>query len=236
MNTNILAVLIQEGSRMASEYLENRGPGAIQSSEANLERFLEESNLRLSKYTQAPEPEVTEVKPVKSAPATQIVNVNVTESAPAEGNAMSIEAGCVPCAMGHFGTCSGILNESIRFAHGKDGLASPEVVDRIGMCMDELNAMERVDLRPEMTYQLTGKEKELAERALTESRTIRHALEGVRDIRSLEEVAAHTQTARKDIGRQWFQNKMNTFTPDDKAEIQRRVLAKIEEMASEGVA
>jgi hypothetical protein len=236
VNTNILAVLIQEGSRMASEYLKNRGPGVPQVTEANLERFLEESDLRLSKYTGAPEPEIIEVKPVKSAPATQIVNVNVTESVPAEGKAMSIEAGCVPCAMGHFGTCSGILNESIRFAHGKEGLASPEVIDRIGMCMDELNAMERVDLRPEMTYQLVGKEKELAERALTESRTIRHALENVRDLPALEAAAAHTQESRKDIGRQWFQNKMTTFTPDDKAEIQRRVIAKIEEMAKEGVA
>ena len=136
------------------------------------------------------------------------------------------------CAMGHFGTCTGILNESLRFAHGQEGMASPEVIDRVNMCMDELNAMERVDLRPEMTVQLTGWEKELAERALTESRGIRHALEGIQDVNSLEKVAAQTQTTRKEIGRTWFQNKLQNMSPDDKDEIKRRVMAKIEEMAS----
>jgi hypothetical protein len=136
------------------------------------------------------------------------------------------------CAMGHFGTCTGILNESLRFAHGQEGMASPEVIDRVNMCMDELNAMERVDLRPEMTVQLTGWEKELANRALAESRGIRHALEGLKDVGSLEEVAAQTQTTRKEIGRAWFQNKLQNLSPNDKDEIKRRVMAKIEEMAA----
>jgi len=156
----------------------------------------------------------------------------IIESVPTESKATSIATGCVACATGHLATCSGILNESMRFAHGKEGLASPEVVDRIGMCLDELNAMERVDLRPEMTVQLTGWEKDLANKTLDESRQIRHALEGIQDINSLEQVAAKTQTVRKEIGRAWFQNKLNAMSPEDKEEVKRRVIAKIEEMAS----
>lgn len=70
-----------------------------------------------------------------------------------ETKATSIASGCVPCAIGHLGTCSGLLNEAMRFAN-KDGMTSPEVIDRVGMCLDELNAMERVDLRPEMVVNL----------------------------------------------------------------------------------
>jgi hypothetical protein len=87
-------------------------------------------------------------------------------------------------------------------------------------------------LRPEMTVQLTGWEKELAEKALTESRQIRHQLEGLKDINELEATAAKTQSTRKEIGREWFQKKLQTLNPDDKEEIKRRVLAKIEEMAA----
>jgi hypothetical protein len=136
------------------------------------------------------------------------------------------------CAMGHFGTCSGILSESIRFSRSPEGLASPEVIDRVNMCMDELNAMERVDLRPEMTVQLTGWEKDLANKALSESRNLRHMLEGLKSIDELEKASAMTQTTRKEIGREWFQKKLSTMSDTDKDEIKRRVMAKIEEMAA----
>ena len=136
------------------------------------------------------------------------------------------------CAMGHFGTCSGILNESIRFAKGADGMKSPEVIDRVNMCLDELNAMERVDLRPEMTVQLEGWQKELADKALSESRNIRHTLEGIHSYEDLEAVAARTQTSRKQIGREWFKNALPNMSPEDKEEVKRRVLAKIEAMAA----
>lgn len=135
------------------------------------------------------------------------------------------------CAMGHLGACTGILNESVRFAHSPDGLASPEVIDRIGMCMDELNAMERVDLRPEMIVQLQGWEKDLAERVLVESRGLRHKLENIKSVDELELAAAKTQTTRTEIGRSWFQNKMAGLSPEDKQEIRERVMAKIDELA-----
>jgi hypothetical protein len=129
-----------------------------------------------------------------------------TPAAP-PSKATEIPTGCVPCAIGHFGTCSGLLNEAMRFAHG-DGIASGEVIDRVNMCMDELNAMERVDLRPEMIASLPRRQKKIAESALSESRQLRHRLEGIRTADELEQVAANTQTVRREIGRAWYQERL----------------------------
>jgi hypothetical protein len=147
--------------------------------------------------------------------------------------AAAIATGCLPCSMGHFGTASGLMQETTRFSHGPDGIASPEVIDRINMSLDEFNALERVDLRPEMIVQLSGWEKELAQRALTESRAARHKLENIHTSEELEEVAAHIQTVRKEIGKEWFQNKLKALSPEDKEEINHKLLQKLNEMGSD---
>jgi hypothetical protein len=221
MDTNILAVLIQEGSKILSQSLRNRTPQSQPTTIDSVEKYVQDSELRLLPYA----------APTQPAPAGAI-QINVNQEQPYVPKATAIATGCIPCAMGHFGTCSGILSESIRFSRTPEGLASPEVIDRVNMCMDELNAMERVDLRPEMTYQLTGWEKDLANKALSESRSLRHKLEGLKSIEELEEASAMTQTTRKAIGREWFQKKLSTMPEADKEEIKRRVMAKIEEMAA----
>jgi len=118
-----------------------------------------------------------------------------------------IATACIPCAMGHYGTCSGLLNEAMRFA--KKDSASNEVIDRINMCMDELNAMERVDLRPERIADLPEWEKKLANKALINSRSLRHDLESLGEVSDLERLAASTQTTRNDIGREWFKRRLS---------------------------
>jgi len=144
-----------------------------------------------------------------------------------EGKAQSIEAGCVPCAIGHFGTCSGLLNEGMRFARD-DGIESSEVSDRVNMCLDELNIMERVDLRPELIADLPDWEKKLAERALTESRTLRHNLEEIATTKQLELVAATTQTARQEIGRGWFKERLFRMSPQEKKRLTEKAVEKLE--------
>jgi len=146
-----------------------------------------------------------------------------------EEKASSIEMGCVPCAIGHFGTCSGLLNEAMRFAK-KDGVGSSEVIDRVNMCLDELNAMERVDLRPEMITDLPDWEKKLANRALTASRATRHGLEGLTTGNDLEKVAASTQTARSDIGRGWFKERMTRMPKEEKKKLAEKAIEKLEEV------
>ena len=140
--------------------------------------------------------------------------------------ATSIPAGCVPCSIGHLGTCTGLLNEAMRFAH-KDGIQSEEVIDRVNMCLDELNALERVDLRPEMIHHLPEWEKTLAEQALTLSRSLRHDLEGLSNISSLEEISANTQTKRKEIGRTWFTKRISLLSPEQQKQVEEELRVRV---------
>lgn len=148
--------------------------------------------------------------------------------AESEEKATSIEAGCVPCSVGHLGTCSGLLNEAMRFAR-KDGINSSNVIDRVNICMDELNALERVDLRPEMITNLSPWEKELANKALKESRAIRHHLESLSSADDLEKAAANTQTARQEIGREWFQQRLAKMPKEAKTKLVEKTIEKLGE-------
>lgn len=152
-----------------------------------------------------------------------------------EGNgskATDIATGCVPCAIGHLGTCTGLLNEANRFAKS-DGVESEEVIDRANMCLDELNTMERVDLRPEMIASLPEWEKELANEALVASRTIRHGLEGLDSASSLESLAASTQTVRTKIGRSWFKQRIKRMNTEEKEQFHSKVIQKLENLVEE---
>jgi len=140
--------------------------------------------------------------------------------------ATGIATGCIPCSIGHLGTCSGLLNEAMRFAR-KDGVQSDEVIKRVNMCLDELNALERVDLRPEMIHDLPDWEKPMAEKALDLSRSLRHDLEQVPDLSMLEGISAKTQTTRNEIGKSWFKERFTRMTPEQ----QRLVEDKLREKA-----
>jgi len=144
-----------------------------------------------------------------------------------EGKASSIAAGCVPCAIGHLGTCSGVINEAVRFAK-KDGVQSSEVIDRVNMCLDELNAMERVDLRPEMIVNLPEWESNLANQALVTSRSVRHELEGLSSAKELERTAANIQRTRTEIGRGWFKERLSRMPKEEKGKLVEQAIEKLE--------
>lgn len=197
MDKETLAVIIQEGSRVISMLMRNRD--LFSSSPSSVDEQA------------APEP---------ASGHAAVVQTEQTRKATA------IATGCVPCSLGHLGTCTGLLNEAMRFAR-TDGVGSDEVISRVNMCMDELNALERVDLRPEMLQDLPPWEKDLAEKALALSRSVRHGLEGISDVNTLETVAAQTQTSRQEIGRAYFKERLSRMTPEQqqqvKQELQRRV-------------
>lgn len=142
--------------------------------------------------------------------------------------ASSIEAGCVPCAIGHLGTCSGSMAEALRFGR-KEGIASNEVISRINLCLDELNIMERIDLRPELIANLPKWERELANKALSESRSARHRLEGISTTDDLEQVAADIQSARQSIGKDWFKQRLANMSPEEKKRVAEKAIEKMEE-------
>ena len=125
-----------------------------------------------------------------------------------EARGDDVATGCVPCSISHFGTCAGLLSEAMRFAR-KDGLDSNEVLDRINKSLDELNALERVDLDSEKIYYLPPEEKDIAAKSLNASRATRHALESLTTVDDLEKVTADVQTVRKDIGRDWYRYRLS---------------------------
>ncbi len=185
MNSQLFTVFIQESTRFLSQYLRSRP----QKRPAILDEPIEEEEpLELIR-------EPLEV--IESEPAAQ-----------PENKATSIEAGCIPCSLGHISTCSGLLSESMRFAR-KDGINSNEVVDRVGLCIDEISALERVDLRPQLIVNLPPWEKELARKILLESRNIRHGLEKISTVEDLEKIAAQAQIVRQEIGRTWFNHRLS---------------------------
>jgi len=152
-------------------------------------------------------------------------------SVPISEKATDIKTGCVPCSIGHLGTCSGLINEGMRFAR-KDGIQSDEVISRVNMCLDELNALERVDLRPELIHGLPDWEKTLAEQSLSLSRTLRHDLEGLSSVSQLEAVAAKTQTKRQEIGQSWFKQRLSLMSPEQRGEVEKVLRKRVEERAA----
>lgn len=101
---------------------------------------------------------------------------------------------CLACSSDHFSTTSGMLNEALRFK--KEGMGSWEIQRRMGIALDELNAMERGDLHADQIARLTGKEKQLADEAKDDSRDLRHKINAIHSVEDLENVAAEAAIVR----------------------------------------
>lgn len=124
--------------------------------------------------------------------STETTTTEETTSAITKGTA------CLPCSQGHLSTTSASLSEAVRFARDK-GIRDPEVVRRIRIALDELNIMERIDLAPDETAKLKGKEKELADWVLTKSRDLRHTITAIRDAEGMEQAAAKASEATEEF-------------------------------------
>ena len=110
---------------------------------------------------------------------------------------------CIPCSRDHLSVASSALSEAIRFARDK-GIRDPEVLRRIRIALDELNAMERIDLAPDETARLKGAEKELAGWTLKQSRNLRHAITAIKDVETMEQAAARASAVTEEfMGRLW---------------------------------
>lgn len=105
---------------------------------------------------------------------------------------------CLQCCRDHWSTISGALSEGLRFARS-DGMESRDVRGRIGLALDEHNIMERIDLAPQALAGLKGKEKELAEWSLTNSRELRHAIGEIRTVDDMEKAAAQAARLREEF-------------------------------------
>lgn len=135
--------------------------------------------------------------------------------------------GCIPCSVNHLSTCSGLLSEALRFARS-EGLGSEEVISRVGLCGDELNAAERVDLRAEKVAELPPAEKELAHQLLVEVRGLRHQLENLADAQGLEGLTARMQSLRTQVGKEWWMLRLRNLSPEEKAKLKELAQKKVE--------
>jgi len=139
----------------------------------------------------------------------------------------SVATACVPCALGHFSTSAGLLNESVRFKG--EGITSNEILDRVAKVLEEQNTLERVDLTQEKIQLSPAWEKKLAEEALQQSRKLRHYLESFTSIEHLEKAAADTESYYKRLFREWFRQRFSHLGPA-KAE---RIAEKVDELSAE---
>ncbi|HUV55838.1 MAG TPA: hypothetical protein VMV84_01265, partial [Dehalococcoidales bacterium] len=178
----LVGVLLQEGGRIISEII----------------RIRPISTKRPGKPQESISQEI---------PGDEKVEV-ITLKSSIEEKVVDVKTGCVACSLGHLGTCTGLLNEAMGFAR-HDGLNNVEVIDRMNKCLDELNALERVDLDSEKIAYLPDNEKKLALTALEASRNTRHNIENISSVDELERITAETQTVRMAIGRKYFQDKLS---------------------------
>lgn len=105
---------------------------------------------------------------------------------------------CLSCCRDHFSTISGALSEALRFARS-DGVTSKDAQGRIGLALDEMNIMERIDLAPQAIAPLKGKQKELAEWALQNSRELRHTVGEITTVDDMEKAAAQAARLREEF-------------------------------------
>ncbi len=124
----------------------------------------------------------------------------------------AVATACVPCAVGHFSTSAGLLNEAVRFKG--EGITSDEVMDRIAMALEQQNTLERGDLTPEKIQNSPPWEREIAEEALQQSRSLRHRLETIESIDDLEQAAADSETTYKKLFRGWFKQRFAHLGPE----------------------
>lgn len=144
------------------------------------------------KYRRTTQPKIQEKQPVETPPEKQ-----VTTPPSIDMTMERIESGvaCLACSRDHFSTASAMLNEALRFAREK-GVSDWEVQRRLGIALDELNAMERGDLHATQIQNLQGKEKEIANNALNNSRDLRHRITAIKDAQDLESTAAKASNIR----------------------------------------
>ena len=138
-----------------------------------------------------------------------------------ESQAAQIATGCLPCALGHFSTSSGLLNEAVRFKG--EGMLSNNILDKIAGALEEQNTLERDDLSSVKIQGLPEWERPIAEEALTQSRQLRHRLETIQSIDELVQVAADTKRYYIKLNRQWYRGRFSNLGTKKAEAIAQRV-------------
>lgn len=120
-------------------------------------------------------------------------------------SAKRIEEGvaCLQCSRDHLSTASAMLNEAIRFTKNRP-MYDEEIQWRIGVALDEVNAMERGDLHNDNVQNLQGKEREIAEEALGNLRDLRHKITAIQSSDDLKQTASYASKVKTNFMRKIF--------------------------------
>ena len=127
-----------------------------------------------------------EAPPEQKMTSSTITEPEITPQQETAGTACNI------CSLDHISTCAGILEEANRFAR-REGIDNPEVIRRISICRQQLNALERDDANPQKLVELPRIEREIMERILPKAGKLRHRLNEIVSLETLEQVTAETQ-------------------------------------------
>ncbi len=145
----------------------------------------------------------------------------VPQMLPEKKATAEIATGCLPCALGHFSTSSGLLNEAVRFKG--EGFTSNAVLDKIAGALEEQNSLERDDLSPVKIQGLPEWQRPIAEEALEQSRQLRHRLEAIQSIDELQQAAADTKRYYIKLNRQWYKGRFRNLGAGKAEAIAQRV-------------
>ena len=145
---------------------------------------------------------------------------------------------CEICSLDHISTCAGILEEANRFAR-REGVDNPEVIRRISICRQQLNALERDDANPQKLVELPRIEREIMERILPKAGKLRHRLNEIVSLETLEQVTAETQDLSDQfqgeifhlrLKRKLTKNEVGRLSSEDKDRVLKRAGELIEEV------
>jgi len=128
---------------------------------------------------------------------------------------------CIPCGSDHFSTVAGGLSEAMRFARN-NGIDNDEVLNRIAIAQDELNAFERWDGSPDKLERLPEDEKSFMNDMLDKSRQLRHQISDIKSASDLEKTAAEAQEANKDFRSKLFRMQLGKGDQEDKKKIREK--------------
>lgn len=193
MDTGILlAALVQEGGRVLTEVIRSN----YNSPEGRLHKTME-----IVPDEESPIPRFQSVTTSYDVEPDTTSDDVEQKTADATG----IKKGCIPCALGHVGTCTGLLDEALRFARS-EGMENPTTIDRMNKCLDELNTMERGDLTQDQIKLLPKWQQDLAEEVLLASRKTRHQIEDCFDLDSLKGLTADVAQVRGNLGQEYYRN------------------------------
>jgi 8-oxo-dGTP diphosphatase len=123
-------------------------------------------------------------------------------------NKGEIATSCMSCTDSHWSTISGILNEAVRLSRQGYALDSEEIMSRISLAKEELNAWERFDASPDRLQNSDDFVKGVVRKMVVKGAQLRHSMQesgvgfGKGTLDALESAAAFAKQSFREFERE----------------------------------